>query len=51
MMDRNLAIRGGSADMSRVVRSLARRTFGGFEVGGCSHGLVGRRSDISGGID
>ena len=42
---------GGSADRSRAVRSLARRMLGGVEVGGCSHGLVGRGDDIGGGVD
>jgi hypothetical protein len=51
MMDRNFAFRSGSADRSRAVRSLARRMSGELKVSGCSHGLVGRRCDISGGVD
>ena len=51
MMDWNLAVLGGSADTPDMVCSLARRLFGGPEVGGCSHCLVGRRSDIGGGVD
>ena len=51
MMDRNLAIRGGSATTPSTVCSHTRRMFGGPEVSGCSHGLVGRLSDISGGVD
>jgi hypothetical protein len=34
-----------------TVCSDAQRTFGGPEVRGCCHGLVGRRSDIGGGVD
>jgi hypothetical protein len=51
MMDRNLAICGGSASTPSTVRSLTGRMFGRPEVSGCSHGLVVRRSDISGGVD
>jgi hypothetical protein len=51
LMDRNLAIRGGSANTPTTVCSRARRLFGGCKVSGCSHGLVGRRSDISGGVE
>jgi hypothetical protein len=51
MMDRNLAFRGGSATTPRTLCSHTRRTFGGPELSGCSHGLVGRLSDISGGVN
>ena len=50
-MDRNLALRGGSASTPATVCSQARRRFGGLKVSGCSHGLVGRCSDMSGGVD
>jgi hypothetical protein len=49
MRDRNIAIRGGSANPPRTVRSDA--LFGGLKVGGCGHCLVGCRSDIGGGVD
>ena len=49
--DRNLTFPGGSADTPSTVRSDAGRMFGGPKLGGCSHGLVGRRSDIGGDID
>jgi hypothetical protein len=51
MTDRNLTFPGGSADTPSTVRSDARRRPGGLKVGGCSDGLVGRRSDIGGGVD
>ena len=51
-MDRNLAI---AWRLGRQVerRSLPRdeRMLGGVEVGGCSHGLVGRGDDIGAGVD
>jgi hypothetical protein len=51
MLDRNLTFPGGSADTPSTVCTRARRMFGGPKVGGCSHGLVGRRSDIGGCVD
>src|SRR5512133_1650254 len=51
VMDRNLTLPGRSANPPSTVRSDGRRRFGGPEVSGCCHGLVGRRSDISGGVD
>jgi hypothetical protein len=51
MMDRNFAVRGGPADTPATVYSRARRRFGGLDVSGCSHGLVGRCSDFCGGVD
>ena len=50
-MDWNLPLHGGSADTPDAVCCDARRPFGGPEVGGRGHGLVGRRSDIGGGVD
>jgi hypothetical protein len=49
--DRYLAFRGGSADAPSTVCSDTRGRLGGPEVSGCSDGLVGRRSDIGGGVD
>ena len=51
MMDRNLTIRGRAADTPSTVCCRTRRLFGGLKVSGCSHGLVGRRSDFGGDID
>jgi hypothetical protein len=51
VMNRNFAFRGGSADAPSTVCIQAHAVFGGPEVSGCSHGLVGRRSDIGGGVD
>jgi hypothetical protein len=51
MTDRNLTFPGDSADTPCTVCPLPRRLFGGAEVSGCSHGLVGRCSDIGGGVD
>jgi hypothetical protein len=48
---RNLTFRGGSASTPSTVSTGERRRFGGPKVSGCSHGLVGRRSDVSGGVD
>jgi hypothetical protein len=50
-MDRYLTFRASSVDTPSTVCSLARRMFGGLKVRGCSDGLVGRRSDIGGGVD
>jgi hypothetical protein len=51
MMDRNLTFCGGSATTSSTVSTRARRMFAGLEVSGCSHGLVGRLSDVCGCVD
>jgi hypothetical protein len=51
VMDRNFTLRCRSANPPRTVRSDARRRFGRPEVSGYCHGLVGRRSDIGGGVD
>jgi hypothetical protein len=51
MMDRNLALRGGSANTPSTVCFHPRRMLVGPKVSGCSHGLVGRGNDISGGVD
>jgi hypothetical protein len=48
MMDRNLTLRGGSAGTPSAVCSHPRSMFGALKR---SHGLVGRRSDIGGGVD
>jgi hypothetical protein len=51
MMDWDLAVRGGSANTPATVCSRARRRFGGLEVSGYSHGLVGRCSDFGSSVD
>jgi hypothetical protein len=51
MMDRNLTFRGDSATTLSTVSTRARRMFGGPEVSCRSHGLVGHRNDVSGGVD
>jgi hypothetical protein len=51
MIDWNLAFLGGSATTPSTVCTRARRMFGGPEVSGCSHGLVGRSGDIGGCVD
>jgi hypothetical protein len=51
MTDRNFTLRGRAANTPSTARSDARRMFGGSEVSGCCHGLVGRRSDIDCGVD
>jgi hypothetical protein len=50
-MNRNLPFRCCSADAPSPVGSEARRLFCGPKVRGCSDGLVGRRSDVGGGVD
>jgi hypothetical protein len=51
MMDRNLTLHGRAADTPSAVCSHSRRMFGGLKLGGCCHGLVGRSSDVGGGVD
>ena len=51
MMNWDLAVRGGSANTPATACSRPRRRFGGLEVSGCSHGLVGRGDDIGSGVD
>ena len=51
MIGWNLAFLGGSATTPSTVCTRARRMFGGPEVSGCSHGLVGRSGDIGGCVD
>jgi hypothetical protein len=51
VMDRNLTFRDGSAHTPSTLCCRGRRLFGGAEVSGRSHCLVGRRSDIGGGVD